>query len=437
MTNQLLKRPLGAALICGILLTWLSGCEVPENSVGKDLLPEEDLFSIYRTDTLSLIVRTIREDSLKTDETSLSLCGNMLCPVFGQTGASFYSQVRLGGNNPDFGNPAEIIVDSLVLVLAYDPEYFGNLVPMSFALREVTVLMNRDSVYYSTARLPVLSENLIATGEETKEFKPGNVIVGNNTVQPTVRFRLKEDLAWKFINASGTSNMTNNVNFVKFFRGVHLSCNTINGAIIRFNLLNQESRIRMYYRRNEEDTERIFNFNLNSECARFNAFEHGHDVGQIVGVNQEGGLSGNDNAYIQAASGTKLTIEIPHLEQLNQYTYRTINKAELIIPVSALNSPKESVPERIFLLREAADGSTLALADQLLGLDYYGGAYEPSKQQYSFRLTRHVQAVLNGIIPNGPLVLVSGNSAISARRVILNGPDNQEMNMKLVVTFTE
>ena len=75
------------------------------------------MLSILQTDTVTLVVSTVREDSLRSDELSLSLLGNYIDPEIGQTRAGFYSQVRLSSPDIDFGTNA--VADSLTLSLVH------------------------------------------------------------------------------------------------------------------------------------------------------------------------------------------------------------------------------------------------------------------------------------------------------------------------------
>jgi len=432
------KRPLWAALFfAGIM----SSCELPEQTVGLNMQPDSDLLNLYQTDTLSINMRTVREDSVKTDEVSLSLLGNMVNPIFGQTGASIYTQIRLSTNNVDFGNIEPIIIDSLVLVLAMDKEFYGDLVPMRFSIKELDEQMYLDSGYYSSQKLNTTGANLIIPGHEEKWPNPlATSVADGEEVPAQLRFRLNHSLAQRFLDASGTTDLANNTNFVAFFKGFHISCNTTQAAILRFDLVNSNSRMLLYYRPAEGEEQKTFGFNINSETARYTAFEHGFTGSAMSSVGLPDGQPADVTGFVKTPGGSKIELDIPNLLQLNNYPERTINKAQIILPLSDLNIPRSLSPERLFVLRKATDGSFVGIADQALGLDHVDGTYYSASNDYRMNISRHVQQVLNGAIENTPLYIVSGNAAVTARATAVNGPaadsEDNTRNARLVITFS-
>lgn len=432
------KRPLWAALF---FAGAVASCELPEQTVGLDMQPDSDLLNLFQTDTLTISMRTVREDSVKTDEVSLSLCGNMVNPIFGQTGASIFTQIRLSTNNVDFGDIQPIIIDSLVLVLAMDKEFYGDLAPMRFSIKELDEQMYLDSGYYSSRKLKTTGPNLILPGHEEKWPNPlATSVVDGEEVPAELRFRLNHSLAQRFLEASGTADLANNTNFVSFFKGFHISCATTQAAILRFNLVNSNSRLLLYYRPSEGEEQKTFGFNINSETARYTAFEHGFTGSAMASVNLPGGQPAAVTGFVKTPGGSKIELDIPHLLQLNNYPERAINKAVLILPLSDLNIPRSLRPERLFALRKADDGSFVGIADQSLGLDHMDGTYYSSTNEYRLNISRHVQRVLNGTIENTPLYIVSGNAAVSARATAVNGPtadsEDNTRNARLVITFS-
>lgn len=432
------RWPLWATLF---FVVFASSCELPEQTVGLDIRPESDLLSLYQTDTLQVKMKTVREDSVKTDELSLSLLGNMVSPIFGQTGASIFTQVRLSTNNVNFGNTQYLIIDSLVLVMMMDKEFYGDLVPMRFSIRELGEQLELDSTYYSSRKLAVTGPELILPGSETVLPNPlATTFIDGEEVPASMRFQLSHDLAQRFIDASGTSDMANNDNFISFFKGFQISCNTTQSAILRINLINSQSRLLLYYRQGRGEDPKAFGFNINSETARYCSFEHGYSGSALSGIHLPEGLPGNETGYVQASGSCKLEIEIPNLENLNQYEERAVNQALLIIPVSDLNMPRTAKPERLFVLRKTTDGSFVGIADQSLGIDHADGTFRSTTNDYRLNISRHVQQVLNGTIENTPLYIVTGNASVSVRSVVLNGPDkdiiDNSKNARLLVTFS-
>jgi predicted small secreted protein len=74
-----------------ILITALlyAACNKENHGVGLEIQPPGDKLNVFSTDTTSVIAYSQVVDSVKTDETSVSLLGSLLDPVFGKSTAIF------------------------------------------------------------------------------------------------------------------------------------------------------------------------------------------------------------------------------------------------------------------------------------------------------------------------------------------------------------
>ncbi len=116
------NRWLSAGLIL-VLAFLLITCNDDKNSLGLDVQPPNDKLNVFTVDTTAVIAYSQIVDSVKTDETSLTLLGSMVDPVFGSSTASFYTQFRLSQTAFDFGTTP--FPDSLVLALDYE-DFYGD-----------------------------------------------------------------------------------------------------------------------------------------------------------------------------------------------------------------------------------------------------------------------------------------------------------------------
>ena len=119
------------------ILIAVVACRKKENTLGKDLLNSNQYLNGITTDTFYLASSVLIEDSVITDNVSNVVLGQYKDPVFGDFNASFYTQLRITGTNPDFGNINEIVVDSMVLGLEY-AGYYGDLSAQTFEVFEVS-----------------------------------------------------------------------------------------------------------------------------------------------------------------------------------------------------------------------------------------------------------------------------------------------------------
>src|SRR5690554_3635590 len=172
------SRPFaGAAVFLMALAIAFTSCEKPEESVGINLQPEEDIFGVGYTDTVTISLKTVEEDSLRADNITPGLIGAYMDPVFGLTKATHNTELRLTSNNPSFvregGTMDQVVIDSVVLSLWYaappavpgssdevSPVY-GGLGPQHFQVFELDEYLSFDSAYYATREAAVIPEDLV------------------------------------------------------------------------------------------------------------------------------------------------------------------------------------------------------------------------------------------------------------------------------------
>ncbi|MFA5781348.1 MAG: DUF4270 family protein, partial [Bacteroidales bacterium] len=132
------------------LLSFLFSCEEPD-IVGLEVQPPNDKMDVVFCDTITLVAYSVKEDSIRTDETVYNLLGSNYDPIFGKNSASFYSQARLSSNNANFGsNP---VLDSIVLSLLYKGIYGDTSAQQTVKVYELAENIYKDSVYYSNREI--------------------------------------------------------------------------------------------------------------------------------------------------------------------------------------------------------------------------------------------------------------------------------------------
>jgi hypothetical protein len=432
-----LKRSL--YLIAAILsFAFLFSCEKPSD-IGLEIQPPGDKLDVIYCDTISLVTYSALEDSIRTDETSYNLLGSYSDPVFGKHTASFYTQIRLSSNAPSFGDSAT--VDSLVLSLGYADYYGDTLSPQSIKVYRLAEDIYKDSSYYSNRELKITGELL-----GSKTFYPtptDSVYVGGDTLKAQLRIRLNNNLGNDFLSLAGSTQLSDNSNFLEYFKGLYVTSVPVSstGCIMSFNLLSYLSSVTLYYKNADNDSLKYI-FVINENCARFNHFNHSkywyadpYLRSEIYGDT----LKGDSILYLQGIGGLKVRIQYPYLTDLAKNGKIAINKAELIIPVDDDDMTLDNYdpPDRLALLEEK-DGNIRFLLDQYEGAAYYNGYYDETGKQYRFNIARHVQQVVDGIKENLGLSLVvyTTERPIKANRVVLKGSKRTE-NLRLLVTYTK
>ncbi len=422
------------------------------NVVGLDVQPANDLLNVTYQDTATLFTRTVKMDSLRTDETFLQsattdvLLGTYLDPVFGKTSASIYTQLMLSTENPGFEtNP---ILDSAVLSLVYDPSYYGKAQHAAQNINVFEVLEDiKDTSYYSNESLSVSSVSL-ANYMFVPNLTKSDTIFGE-AMKPQLRIRLA-NFGQNILDNQGTANLISNDAFQSYFKGLYITTENTTGLssgdgnILRFKLADSQTRLTLYYHNDTEGDSLKYYFSL-AGAAHFSNFTHDFSA---VDANLASQLSSlppiqNDVVFIQAMSGTKVKIEMPYIMNWNKLGPIGINKAELVIKINT-NAAYEletfAAPERLKVYGINDDGSDYFLPDDLYenANHPFGGYYNPDTKEYRINISRYIQQILNGKIKNNGLHLLAFNGAINANRVVVGGGGNGSLyQMKLNITSTK
>lgn len=443
--HELTRPAAWAAVVCAVAIV-VSGCKKPEDDLGLDLLPGDPLGVLIDTNTLRAY--TFEDTTIRTSGLTRQLLGSYLDQQFGLVKAGIVTQLRLSSNNIGFGQDnSGLVADSLVLSLAFDGANYayGNLNAQVFQAFEITEVLSLDSAY-RTDDVPItLSTDLVA--------EPGRAItpqpftrpyIAGDSLVPQLRIPLDHSLAERFLGAFGTSPMADNTAFLEFFKGLYVTVD--NGSqlpfqqgILYFNLLSSATKVTLYYRNTLLDPLAPLSLDLliNSNSVHYTVVEH--DRAQATDLGLSMALADTTApapvAYVQSLGGTRTAIRFPDLME-HAGANRILAKAELIVPVLGPAYPYYPPPVQLFLFRKDSADKDVFLPDQLAGIGVIGGTYRSAEQDYRFNITRYVQGVLNGSIPNNGIEILSGGSGVSANRVLMAGPDRAENPMRLRLTFT-
>lgn len=420
------------------IISFLSACEEPDG-IGLEVLPDGEEMPIAWVDTFTVDARTIFDDSVATSNlASTYLIGDFGDPIFGRVRSELYTQFLLSSSDIDFG--ANPMVDSVVLNLAYAGAY-GNTDKLrglqTFGVYRLNDELEDDSTYYSNISRKIFPKYL---GQ--KEFRPdlySNVVVGEDTLPPSLRMPLTPYFGQSILNSS---KLSSNEEFITEFKGLCIRSDNATmsagfGSILYFNMVSSSSRLELYYHNDTDDSLRI-NLLINEDCATHTKFVHDFETG-IENAVADSLNASPTQLFVQSMAGTKMKLEVPHLRKLNELGIVTINKAELVIPLDESVVTDYGVPNSLQVTGVNEDGGSVFLIDFFEGGAYYGGTYDAENQEYVFNVARHLQSLLTA--PEEPdyglYVLNSGN-AVNARRGVFNGPAHLDSleRMRLRMTYT-
>ncbi len=402
-------------------------CNKDADRIGIDLQPEGDNLVVLVSDTTSIYAYSVLVDSIRTDETAISLLGSYYDPVFGSSTASIYTQVRLTTSSVDFGeNP---VLGSIILAFEYTGEYYGDTTyTQNLKVFRMDETIYGDSSYYS-------NQNIAITEELASfNFQPSptdSVFVDTLKYKAQLRIPLTEEFGQSILDAP-EDDLSSGDSFLEFLKGVYVTTEMMQmgGAILYFNLVSENSKMSIYYS-NDEDDSLSYTFAISSGNARFMNFEHfnyenaeSEFRAQVI----DGDTTlGDDKLYLQSMAGARVKFKFPHIKDWVKNNSIAINEARLTI--SNYNPDSEfAAPPELVVLKTNEDGTSGFIPDQFEGLDYFGGIYDDEKGEYFFRLSRYVQYLLTDGAEDYGLELVVSGGSLMANRALVVGPYPNPIN---------
>lgn len=454
------KRPAHLAAIFFLAAFLFASCEKPEQSVGIDLQPSDDLISVATIDTFTVIGFTLPEDSIRTESVTPALIGAYIDPVFGLSKASHFTELRLTTANPVFGTPGQsesVIVDSLILNLSFFSlgaplPVYGGWSEQYFQVFEIDDTLAVDQAYYGNQRLNIIDEDLVEPGFNLIQpnYRDSSIVDGL-PIRPSVRIPLKKELATRLIEAGNEDGLTAS-EFIEELNGLYITVdenaagvNLSRTGILSIDNFSTASRMEMYYRDtfpDEPDTT-FYDFEIRSAIGKYNAFDHdfsrGGETPLIRQVVDSIESAGGQNLYIQAMSGTKLRIDLPYIEALRDSGNLAIAKAELKLSVREGSIGRFTPPSGLFIFGLDEEGESFLIDDQLDGSSFVGGQYDPVNLEYRFVISRYLQQVISGERDFHGLEIVTQSASFSPNRVVLNGANatDTDKRLQLEISFTK
>jgi hypothetical protein len=418
-----------------LLLLFSTACTKKDTGLGQEIIDPNALLNGITTDTFELYTYSILEDSTETKNASNVLLGSYQDPKFGKVEASVYTEFRLPGLNPNFGDPTQIVIDSFVLALEY-VGYYGDLSAQNFEVYKLTdSIQNASEVkYYQFSTLSIGSTNWVASGQGTITPDPINdAVVAGAEVDPQLRIHLDTNRAWDFINESATNPATfaTNVAFQDYFKGLKITVNnpTQNsgkGAILYLDINNNPaSKMTIYFKL--DGVSKTYDFTLNSNCADFTHLEHDQANTPVAALLADTTLG--QKAFYAQANKLRAMVKIPGLDHLPDNII--IHRADLSLPVQFQTGYRYKPGSRI------TAASKLAASDIFYTSLGIAGLYSDVTKQYDLDLRAYLQSLVNGKLENTGIVISPLFFRNSAERIIFNGVETtNKKKPKLIVTYT-
>lgn len=432
-----------------ICLSLLGSCNKEEPTIGNSL--NADGLNVTTVDTFSLVTYTEELDSMASDETAVNLLGYYNDPVFGSVDCGIVTQFRLSSSNPSFSaNPGEVIVDSVIVALAYTSiKWYGNLDDITVEAYEITDdLIRDDQDYYTHEPTNYIATNLVPSGQEV--LSPDVVsevpLANGDTLVAHLRIPLDNALVGdNLVAINEAGNMNSDDAFVSAFKGLYLKVDGSSlangqGGVLYFALESSLSKMTLYFHTTTDITPKEYDFAINTSAARYNKIDFDRSGTDVETVLMDS-TQGQDQFYIQAGSAWAV-VHFPNIMDLNydengNEDKKIINKAVLVLPVQDFASDGFDPSTNLFIARIIDDKVSDLTRDYPLGNGI--PTYDQNAKEFRFNMTLEIQGILNGDIENkGYRIYPPSFFASSIERVIFNGPESTlKDKARLEITYTD
>ena len=423
-----LLRPI-AILAMAVLFT---ACKKEWNELGSQLIVSEDL-ELFSFDDQEIKISVVKEDSLRSLNSSKSYIGYINDPYFGITTASLYTEFRIPSTDVDFGASAQ--ADSIVLSLDIAGYYGDTLSPLTINIREMLETIETtttDSLDVET------SVNIYSTDD----FDVDPQLLNNpqQALQPIanseLNITLSNTFAQHFLDAD-SANYSDNEAFLSFFSGLYITADQAldNGLLLELDLLNENSKLTLYYH-NETADSLSYDFQINSSADRMTRWSHDYSSTQIESALNTEYVS-QAYGYVQGSVGLRTYVELPDLNSLKDSNY-VFHSAELIIPY--ISTEVDSIfysPSKLGLAAVNSEGNLEPLREDEVfqGSAYFDGNRNETTETYTFNIARYIHKVVQEGYTNR-LALYVPTSVSQPQRVIINNhaEDSTGLQLKLLVS---
>ncbi len=381
----------------------ISGCDPIGNIGVTPLTPVETLF----TDTLTVRTSTVLADSVRTGSPDYYLAGRYVDPIFGTVTASSFIRMALFAQL-DLGTAP--VYDSLTLNMQYTYAYGDTLPAQTFAVHRIREVIDPTKNYYNDSQVAY----------DPTPLAKRTITPTPRTINSGLQFRLPDDLGKELFAISGQDAGKTNVDFAKVLGGFALIPDAKNTVVLGIPAVNNALTLNLWYHTTTDSTRKAFSATaiaVSSQTgqtifrAGFNRVTADRKGTPLAGLKPLApSPAGDGPTYVQEALGVYTKIEIPYLKSLGKGKSIAINRAELSIkPNLTAMTPAMTIPRYLVLLET---DSTNRLAYRPLSgytaivqkdatayvpqLDPQVAEYNARFENYTFKLTTHLSAILTG-----------------------------------------
>ncbi len=482
-----MKNLLSAFIFTALAAIFLiAACDEP-TQVGRDLIPPDDVIVTDSSDTFSVIVNLVHDDSIITSNRSTPLLGAIESPVFGNAYASLYTEL---GRVNKF-ETGTFTYDSLMLYVAIS-SFTGD----TTSVQNFNVYRMTDSIRSSSITNGIRSDSSITTStlvgtisvdpktdstfilgkyRKTPHFKArlddnlgaelfqkltdGTIDHADSTLQANLRGLYIEPVMNTGTRGTFTTSLAENGSTI--FTGLHLYYhNASDSNVFRMNFIPRRGFTAIkrdadgkVEKNSNGDT--LYTFlpgvqNLNRMVTDYTAAESVLQTSLGTYAN-----TGYSSGYVQGGNGLLAQIEFPDVAATLAGKY--VNRAQLIVegtytdPLDSLFLPtslilgeyfdRNDLGEKTGIIVSTTANNGIRLPDRLYDLTdravlEIDSDVTPAKYTYTFNLPLYVQNIIKGEVP-AQVYLSVPNRTSSFEQVKFGGTNAPQNRIRLKVFYSD
>jgi Domain of unknown function (DUF4270) len=408
----------------------ISSCEKKILNMGADLLPEGDFISLKAIDTLSVFSYTMYDDSVRSDNPSISFLGQISDPYFGTTTAEFVTQIRLKARWD--GKP--FAIDSVRLYLHLLTSRGGSESTHTLKLSELSEMIYPDSVYYSNRPVPVTEYDIPEI--ELPLLKADTINDVTLTLPVEFGNYLTRDTA-KLYYEDYVHYSPDHPDFRSWFKGLYFQIKPSSDPLLTSIYLeppvststihSASENALVIFMHDDLGVQKEFVFVLDAAVrnAAFSRFSHNYLTAdpdkRIKHIND--GYK-DTLSYIQSLNGVFTRLALPGLKNIKNnplFDKIAINKARLVVPVYLNGNQYKTttVPPQLILKYKTSTGSRFVVPDwniESINQTFYDGKLDTTARVYNFNIPAFVQSYLkdatNTVEPELDIFELSGTNNV-------------------------
>ena len=409
---------------------FIVSCEEDPSAIGEGILPGIDFDSIVATDTMSVGMYTLFNDSATSLTPPISYLGSMLDPYFGATSSDFVTQLWLSTAWPGFGLAS---VDSVRLYLQIN-NIIGEMPEVSIVnIYELGEKLSDDSTYFVNRDVPIrdLDGDDILTTFGFPELEAGADTILKIDIPVSFGNYLMRDTSSLFLG-------TDTTDFRDYFYGLYFENLQDGNRMYELDLYSNSTAIVVYYT-DALGESRFFEFLINERCLNYNRYLHDYEQAEPgKGIQYINEPVKDTLAYVQPMEGVFTQMTIPGLEALRSLAGNiAVNKARLYLPVyiNTDDYTEDMVPDNI-LVRYDSAGVKRLLPDYYIGSDgaFLDGSYSKISNLYELNISNFVQDYIEGEIVDPVVELFL--PSLGTRNLILKANRGDDEAVRFELTYT-